>query len=766
MRLNTTQSSSPRLIDQISFAHIFENAIEPQFFLDIQGRFVEVNQAACLYLGVTSSEITQKSIYEVTDSENVYIQGLLRNVSEIGSTVAEVEFVSETSTKLIANMFFQVVDKDKETYLFCRLHDLSSILHLHNKLEEVERFYAGAERLAHLGSWAFDPVKNSIIWSQEIYHIFGLPVNSAPPNLEEYISLIYPEDVPTFTEVVQNAIENGVNYSIKHRIVRSDGAIRWVYGIGDIGVDAHGNFEKLFGTVQDITEEEEIREEVRKSQQLLQIHIKNSPLGYIEWDDELKVIEWNPAAERIFGFSKEEALHEMPEIIPSEQEARINEVFTSLLEGTGGTYSINHNIRKNGEEIICEWHNTRLLDEKGTLIGVGSFVQDITLKQRAKKQLKDYAMQLKSAKEKAESAARAKSHFLANMSHEIRTPMNGVIGMASLLLGTDLDEEQRDFVETMVNSGESLLEIINDILDFSKIEANKIELEHRPFTISTTIENTLDLLAAKSAEKGLELLHHYSFDDIDHAIGDPTRFQQVLLNLLSNAIKFTKRGYVEVYSSVNEVEDGRVLLTVDVVDSGIGIPEDKMDRLFKAFSQVDASTTRKYGGTGLGLSISAKLCHLMGGSINVRNNEGDGSTFTFTVQLDQGYEGQQERPVFRDPPRVLLGEPDEKVLRSISRLLSHMRVDVTTVASGIEAVDVLTHAEGYDVALLAYQFSDINALEVVSRLHESLPCVPAVVLLSRITDRIDSPLIDGRIAKPAHYHSLYNIIKKLTVLQD
>ncbi|MCP4352375.1 MAG: response regulator [Desulfobacterales bacterium] len=473
----------------------------------------------------------------------------------------------------------------------------------------------------------------------------------------------------------------------------------------------------------------------------------------------------NPACERLIGYKQEELLGSffLDIIAPSHRELAMSLGQKQWNEQTLSSYQEQKMLTKSGEE---RWISqmTSLQVNEGRVDGYQAIVRDIHEKKCAEQETLR-------AKDAAEEATKAKSQFLANMSHEIRTPLNGIVGMANLLSDTELTTEQYEYVDILLNSSDTLLELINDILDYSKIEAGKLLLEPIPFDLHTVMEETLDMLAPRADEKGIEIILRYVPGVARRFTGDAGRIRQILLNLVNNAIKFTERGHVLVNVECEETDHNHMLLRISVEDTGIGIPGDKLEHIFRHFSQADASTTRKYGGSGLGLAITKQLVDLMDGTISVKSKLGEGSLFSFTLPLLPGpapdVSVDPAKPELKNL-RILIVDDNSVNRRILEEYLAKLELPSDSAASGKEALVLLraAHEAGvpYNIVLMDYLMPEMDG-EVLAQNIKADSEIAGTVLIMLTSaaqrgdvQRMANAGISAYIVKPVRDSQLAEIL--------
>ncbi|MDH5722405.1 MAG: response regulator, partial [Alphaproteobacteria bacterium] len=647
--------------------------------------------------------------------------------------------------------------------------------------EETRRRFSLAVKGAQDGIWDWpDITKDEQYWSPHWKHLLGYEDHEIQGSYQTFKTLLHPDDVEPTEKSMKEHFENDVPYNVEYRLKNKSGKYIWFRAKATTVRDDNGRPIRMVGSIRDVSgrkKNEQIliqhAEEIRDSQARLESVLDTVLDGIITINSSGIIQSVNAAVERLFLYEIDELIGQNVKMLMPNQYSKNHDIYLKNYLKTGEAKIIGsgrevEGMRRDGSTFPIELGVNEVF-----IAGERMFVGNIHNISERKKAESD----LIEAKEEAEQATRMKSEFLANMSHEIRTPMNGIIGMANLLLETDLDAKQKTYAKTAISSAENLLQLVNDILDFSKIEAGKLEFETISFDLRLLVEEVADLIAIKAQEKGLEVLLRFAPDIPRYIVGDPGRVRQIFLNLASNSLKFTETGYVLIGVDAKKHKGGKVIFHGYVEDTGIGIPEDKQDYIFNKFSQADSSTTRKFGGTGLGLAICKELSHNMKGDIGVESTLGVGSTFWFTFQLPVDEKtkggGVYKVPTDLSGIRAIIVD-DNKVAQDIAaEYMRKAKMKVTIASSGKEALDLMQEAadkgKPFELGVLDYIMPQMGGLELAKKIKKS-PKLKNISLLmvSSEPSRKDSKLIkegkfQGCLTKPS---SGLEIIRALDLIQS
>ncbi|WP_435009320.1 PAS domain-containing protein [Tundrisphaera lichenicola] len=623
------------------------------------------------------------------------------------------------------------------------IEDQKRVEHALRTSEERQRLALSAARIAH---WEWDIVEDSIPYQDSIALLYGRLDDRPFEDFSEYLTIVHPDDRELVREAAERAMAPGVPYEVEYRVIWPDGSTHWLSGRGATYFDGQGRPVRMLGVNLDITElkdsEVQIRllneslehrvqertadlalanQAIRESEASLREAQRLAEVGSWEWDAIEDRTTWSDELFRIAGL---DPARDAPRLIDHDQlytpeSLRLLRSMVDRALETGEPYQLELEMtRPDGVHrwIIAQGEVVR--DEGGRVVRIRGTAQDVTERREQREELRR-------ARDEAMAATLAKGNFLANMSHEIRTPMNGVIGLADLLLDTDLNPIQRSYAASIHASGEALLAIINDILDLSKIEAGKMTLDLVPCDLRSIFEEIASLLRPRALQKGLALIAAVDPAIPARVMGDPTRIRQVLTNLGGNALKFTDSGRVEMRAELLEIRPKDARIRISVRDTGIGISLEDQVGIFDSFTQVQGDPSRKLGGTGLGLSIVRQLAELMGGQVGVESLPNRGSTFWVEIRLDVGAPAEllPHGPAnilkvdrLEVPIRILLAE-DQEINRLVaSRMIERLGGSVDVVCNGREAIEAM-EGSSYDLIILDIQMPVMGGLDAATEIR-------------------------------------------------
>ncbi|MGY6531054.1 MAG: PAS domain-containing protein [Cyanobacterium sp.] len=699
----------------------------------------------------------------------------LRN-GQKGSLIYQTIHQRADQTFYPVEVHLQLIKEENQEVFLATILDITERKKAEKALIESEARWQLAVEGAGDGTWDWNPQTNEVHFSRQWKKMLGFEDEEIGDRLEEWSDRVHPDDLDSCYQEIEKYLRGETSiYQNEHRMLCKNGQYKWILDRGQvIEKDTEGRPIRFIGTHSDIDYRKAIELaliEFKQRLEQLALHIPGMIFQYrLRPDGSSHFPYTSDGIKKLFQLTPEEVKNDATpvfNIVHSQDMEKVSQLLEESAQNLTRSYCEYRIHRRDGSIIWVAGHSTPTKQPDGSIIWHG-YICDISNRIKIQQELIQ-------AKETAEAATKAKSAFLAMMSHEIRTPMNGVIGMTGLLLDTPLAPEQREFVETIRSSGDSLLTIINDILDFSKIESGNLQLEKQAFNLQECIDSVFDLLQFQAKKKNLDFTYNYSSELPTMFMGDVTRIRQVLVNLLGNALKFTEKEQVSLTIDGDKNNNNEYKILFAIKDTGIGIPKERQDKLFKSFSQVDSANNRKYGGTGLGLAISKLLTEHMGGKVWVESEMDMGATFYFTIRIPavqrkiqpmekETFSGELELSPMKKSLKILLAE--DNIINQKVALLSLKKIGylADVVSNGLEAIEAIQR-QPYDVILMDIQMPEMDGLEATRWIRNNHPLErqPRIIAMTAGAMENDRTLcleagMNGYIPKPINMENLKQIL--------
>ncbi|MGH2915297.1 MAG: response regulator [Solirubrobacteraceae bacterium] len=635
------------------------------------------------------------------------------------------------------------------------MSDLSDSARLRAALDE-------SQATARVGSWSWNLDTYEASWSAQQLQLHGLAPDAPVPSFEQLIDIVHPDDRERIALTMPRQLEARTAFVDEYRVALPEFGVRtlWIRGTFVAADPVAGLPARMVGTTQDVTAEraaQAAREEIETRQGILLSSLPDTMI--VLYDRELRCTLLQGALIAQLGLARDQLQGRLlSQCTPPERLHLLEEPIRRALAGEHGSLEYT-----NGDGRTFAVDVLPYRPEEGRIAGAFTVWRDVTERLRMEQDLR-------ASRERALEASRLKSEFVANMSHEIRTPLNGVVGMAELLLNTNLDPEQREYAQVAMTSAEALMRVISDILDFSKIEAGKLEIVAEDLAIREALADVCEIVGAKAAERALVLDTVVSAELAETVRADGNRVRQVLLNLLSNAVKFTSAGEVRVSAGLHDDGTGEPRLRFEVSDTGIGIAPDRLAELFRPFSQADATTTRRYGGTGLGLCISKQLVELMGGEVGCDSEPGRGSRFWFTLPYEPSDGiGSELGDADLTGTRVLAVDRPGEQRRLLAGRLASWGMIPDTAEDGADALERLRRAAHagapYEAALIELELPGMPGLELARRIRTE-PALRSTRLIAICAQPLDGESaraagVDAQLSRPVRPSRLHDELLRM-----